>query len=62
MDILIQAGRLKHELRKLPDVTVKSTWGARGQLDIFRDGQKIFSHQESGTMPSVAELVKRVTS
>jgi hypothetical protein len=48
-------------LRKLPDMDVKTTWGATGQLDVFREGQKIFSYQESGVMPSLAELVKRVT-
>jgi hypothetical protein len=30
-------------------------------MDVFRDGQKVFSYQESGLMPSVTELVRRVT-
>jgi hypothetical protein len=30
-------------------------------MDVFRDGQRVFSYQESGIMPGVAELVKRVT-
>jgi len=45
----------------LPGVDVKTQWGSSGQMDVFRDGQKVFSYQESGRMPSVTELVTRIT-
>jgi predicted Rdx family selenoprotein len=44
----------------LPGMEVRTTLGAGGQMDVFRDGVMVFSYQESGTMPSLAKLVERV--
>jgi hypothetical protein len=40
------------------DVRVKS--GPRGQLQIFRDGTKLFDYREAGTLPPTGELLKLI--
>ena len=60
MDILIQAVRLKRALRKLPGIEVHTSIGGGGQMDIFRDGTRVFSYQESRVMPTVQQLVDMV--
>jgi hypothetical protein len=39
---------------------VRTTIGAAGQMDVFREGVMVFSYQESRTMPSLVELVEWV--
>jgi len=41
---------------------VKVGTGTRGQLQIFRDGTKVFDYREAGNLPPTAELLKLVTS
>ena len=59
MDILLQAGRLKRELkRKLPGTSVKTVFGSIGQMDVFADGKLLFSYQSAGHLPSAEEILK----
>lgn len=59
MDILLQAGRLKRELRRnLPGSRVKTSLGNVGQLDIFADGKLLYSYQSQLRMPNTQEILK----
>lgn len=41
-------------------VEVKVRAGPAGQLQIFRDGTKVFDYKEAGGLPATAELLKLI--
>lgn len=43
-------------------IEVKVHAGAPGQLQIFRDGAKLFDYKEAGALPLTSELLKLVES
>ena len=59
MDILLQAGRLKRELRRsLAGSTVKTSIGKPGQMDIFADGKLLYSYQSEGRLPNAQNILR----
>ncbi|HET7442748.1 MAG TPA: Rdx family protein [Terriglobales bacterium] len=61
--MLLQAGRLKRELRRLlPGSTVKTALGSVGQMDVFANGKLLFSYQAAGHLPSAQEILKLLPS
>jgi len=38
-------------------IPVKIKTGSRGQLEILRDGVKLFDYKQSGTLPDTASLL-----
>ena len=43
-------------------IDVKVSTGSSGQLQIFRDGAKLFDYRESGSLPATPELLKLITA
>jgi len=40
------------------EIEVKIRTGAPGQLQIFRDGTKLFDYKDTGILPATPELLK----
>jgi predicted Rdx family selenoprotein len=41
-------------------IPVNVRTGSPGQLQIFKDGTKVFDYKEAGELPSTAELLRRI--
>ena len=41
-------------------ISVKVRNGALGQLQVFRDGTKVFDYRESGTLPATDILLRMI--
>jgi hypothetical protein len=54
---LLEAGRLKREIRKQLNLEPKTSSAGKGVLDVVVDGKMIFSHQAERRMPGRGEIV-----
>jgi hypothetical protein len=43
-------------------IEVKVSAGSPGQLQIFKDGNKVFDHKEAGRLPATPELLGLLTT
>ena len=48
---------LKETIERDLHIPTRIRMGAPGSLDVFADGQKIYSKKQTGRMPSVEEIV-----
>jgi Rdx family len=51
---------LKEGIERELKIPTRIRLGAPGSLDVFADGQKIYSKKETGRLPSVEEILKLV--
>ena len=51
---------LQGDLSKRLNVKPKIKWGAPGSLDVFVDGKKVYSYQETHRMPTADDIVKAI--
>ena len=51
---------LKNDIEKQLGIPTKIKMGAPGAMDIFLDGQKIFSYKETGRMPAPSEVIRLI--
>ena len=49
---------LKKELEQHPGVKVKLRMGGLGVLDVKVDGKTVFSHQQTGRIPTADEILR----
>ena len=49
--------RLKNEIERDIGVPIRLRAGAPGALDVFVDGEQIYSKKKAGRSPSAAELI-----
>jgi len=54
--------RLKEGIESELKIPTRIRTGGPGSLDIFADGQKIYSKKETGRLPSVDEVLSLVRS
>lgn len=54
---MLEAGRLKREIRKQLNITPRVSFAGKGVLDVVVDGKTIFSHQSEQRMPGRGEIV-----
>jgi len=62
INILLEAGRLKREIRTQLNITPKMSFAGVGVLDVVVDGKTVFSHQAEGRMPGRGEIVALIQS
>ena len=49
---------LQGDLSKRLNVQPKIKWGSPGSLDVFVDGRKVYSYQETHRLPSAEDIVR----
>ena len=49
---------LQSDLNKRLNVKPKIKWGSPGSLDVFVDGKKIYSYQETHRLPTADDIVQ----
>ena len=59
MDTIVEAGRLKREL-KARGFDPKMRWAGVGVLDVRVDGETIFSKQRERKWPEAEEIARRI--
>ena len=59
---MIEAGRLKREIRRELKVKPKMSFGSVGVLDVIVDGKTVFSKQSARRSPEPGEIVKLIQS
>jgi hypothetical protein len=57
---LLEAGRLKREIKNQLNVTPKMSFAGTGVLDVVLDGKTIFSYQSERRMPDRGEIAGRI--
>jgi len=57
---LLEAGRLKRELRKQLGIKPKMSFAGVGVLDVVVDGRTVFSAQEAKRKPRPGEITELV--
>lgn len=60
MDLLLEAGRLKREIREQLNIKPKMSFGGTGVLDVKVDGKTVFSIQSERRKPVVGEIAELV--
>lgn len=53
---------LKHDIERELGLPVRIKMGGPGSLNVFANGRKIFSHQESRRRPQSAEIIATIRS
>lgn len=53
---------LKHDIERELGIPVQIKMGGPGSLNVFANGKKIFSHQESNSRPQSSEIVATIRS
>jgi hypothetical protein len=56
LTLLLEAGRLKREIKAELNVTPKMSFAGTGVLDVVLDGTTIFSYQEKHRLPGRGEI------
>jgi hypothetical protein len=51
---------LKQDIERELKIPVRIRMGGPGSLNIFANGQQIFSHQQTGQMPQAAEIIAKL--
>ena len=49
---------LQSDLNRRLNVKPKIKWGSPGSLDVFVDGKKVYSYQETHKLPSADDIVR----
>ena len=57
---MLEAGRLKREIRRELNVKPKMSFGSTGVLDVMVDGKTVFSKQTARRNPQPGEIVKLI--
>ncbi len=57
---MIEAGRLKREIRRALNLIPKMRFAGTGVLEVVLDGKTIFSYQAVGRMPARGEIVQLI--
>ena len=52
--------RLKNEIERELSIPTRVRMGAPGALDVFVDGEKIYSKSKTGRLPSANELINAI--
>jgi hypothetical protein len=60
INILLEAVRLKREIRKQMNLTPKMSSAGKGVLDVVVDGKTVFSHLAGQRMPGRGEVVRLI--
>ena len=55
--MLLEAGRLKRDLKSQLNLTPKMSFAGTGVLDVVLDGRTIFSYQVERRLPADGEIV-----
>jgi hypothetical protein len=51
---------LKHDIEKKFGMSVKLKLGKPGALDVYVDGERIYSKAQAGRMPQTAEILSAI--
>ncbi len=57
---MLEAGRLKREIRRELNLKPKMSFGSTGVLDVIVDGKTVFSKQAARRNPQPGEIVKLI--
>jgi selT/selW/selH-like putative selenoprotein len=56
----VEAVRLKSEMERELSAPVRVRMGGPGALDVYMDGEQIYSKKRAGRLPTADELIKLI--